>query len=123
MATFDDATVGTSTNGTVPDFGLSKKSEPVVRNVQFGDGYSQRISFGLNQEPERIGSLTWTNRINADITAIETFFDARAGAESFTWNPPDGASSYKFIASSWNKQIDYAGVSTLSATFQQVFEP
>jgi phage-related protein len=122
MATFDDATVGTSTNGTVPDFGLSKKSEPAVRNVQFGDGYSQRITFGLNQDP-KIWDLRWTNRINADIIAIETFFEARAGAESFTWNPPDDASSYKFIASSWNKQIDYAGVSTLSATFQQVFEP
>lgn len=122
MATFDDATVGTSTNGTVPDFGAAKKSEPTVKNVQFGDGYAQRIVFGLNQSSKE-WDLKWVNRTNADITAIETFFEARAGAESFTWNPPDDASSYKFIVSSWVRQIDYAGIGTLSATFKQVFEP
>jgi hypothetical protein len=31
MATFDDATVGTSTGGTTPDFRASKKSQPAVR--------------------------------------------------------------------------------------------
>jgi phage-related protein len=122
MATFDDATVGTSTNGTVPDFGLSKKSEPAIRNVQFGDGYSQRLVVGLNQSPKE-WNLTWVNRSNADITAIETFLDARAGAQSFTWTPPDGATAYKFIAQSWNRKLEYAGISTLDATFRQVFEP
>jgi phage-related protein len=52
MATFDDATVGTSTNGTAPDFGLSKKSEPAIRTTKFGDGYEQRVGFGLNQSPK-----------------------------------------------------------------------
>jgi phage-related protein len=56
MATFDDATVGTSTGGTTPDFRASKKSEPAVRSVQFGDGYQQRITFGLNQDPKEFGT-------------------------------------------------------------------
>lgn len=122
MATFNDATVGTSTGGTTPDFGLSKKSQPVVRTARFGDGYEQRVVFGLNQSPKE-WTLEWSNRTNADIALIEAFFESLDGAGSFTWTPPDDASSYKFVVSSWNTQFNYAGIATLSATFRQVFEP
>lgn len=122
MATFDDATVGTSTNGTAPDFGLSKKSEPIIRTTKFGDGYEQRVAFGLNQSPKE-WTLQWSNRTNADIALIEAFFEGLDGATSFTWNPPDDVSSYQFVVSSWNTQFNYAGIATLSATFRQVFEP
>ena len=33
-----------------PLVGASKVSQPSVRNVQFGDGYSQRLRFGLNTD-------------------------------------------------------------------------
>ena len=59
MATFNDATVGTSTGGTTPDFGSSRKSQPNVRKVQFGDGYEVRLTYGLNQNP-RVWDLKWT---------------------------------------------------------------
>ena len=122
MATFDDATVGTSTNGTAPDFGLSKKSEPAIRTTKFGDGYEQRVGFGFNQSPKE-WTLEWSNRTNADIAAIEAFFESLNGATSFTWTPPNDASSYKFVVSSWNTQFNYAGIATINATFRQVFEP
>ena len=32
-----------------PSYGTSKKSEPNIRLAQFGSGYSQRSTFGINQ--------------------------------------------------------------------------
>ena len=122
MATFNDATVGTSAGGTTPDFGLTKKSEPRVRTVQYGDGYSQRLIYGLNQNP-KVWDLTWTATSNSDADAIESFLDARAGSESFDWTPPAGGSSGKYICSSWNRELKYTNINTITATFIQVFEP
>ena len=93
MATFNDATVGTSTGGTTPDFGATKNNEPRIRTTKFGDGYEQRVTFGLNQNPKR-WDLTWTAKTNADADAIEAFFDARAAdAASFDWTPLDESTS------------------------------
>jgi phage-related protein len=89
--------------------------------VQFGDGYSQRLTFGLNQNPKS-WSLTWeVSETNAD--TIEDFLDARGGTESFDWTPPDTATSYKWICEQWTKTIPYLNRATISATFMQVFEP
>jgi phage-related protein len=89
--------------------------------VQFGDGYSQRLVFGLNQNP-KTWSLTWEVS-ETDADTIETFLDARGGAESFDWTPPDTATSYKWICEQWNKTIPYLNRATITATFVQVFEP
>jgi phage-related protein len=83
MATFDDATVGTSTGGTTPDFRASKKSQPAVRAVKFGDGYEQRLTFGLNQDPKE-WDLTWTAKTTADADAIEAFLMHGAGKSLLT---------------------------------------
>lgn len=125
MATFDDSTVGTSTGGTTPDFGATKKSEPKVRRVQFGDGYEQRLLYGIpgHMNP-KVWDLTWTAKTNSDADAIEAFFDARANdAASFDWTPLDEATSYKWICRSWQRDHQYANVNRITATFEQVFEP
>ena len=122
MATFNDATVGTSTGGTTPDFSLTKKSEPRVRSVQYGDGYQQRIRYGLNTNPKS-WDLKWTAKSNADADAIEAFFDARAGVEAFDWTPPAGGNSGKYLCPNWNRELQYANINIITATFIQVFEP
>ena len=122
MATFNDATVGTSTGGTTPDFGAQKSSQPNVRVAQFGSGYSQRTTFGLNQNP-KIWNLLWSTLSNSDADAIETFFDARAGVEAFDWTPIEDTTAYKFICTQWQRTHVYADISQINATFQQVFEP
>ena len=35
-----------------PSYGAQKRSQPVVRTVQFGDGYQARLTMGLNQNPK-----------------------------------------------------------------------
>jgi hypothetical protein len=104
-----------------PTYGAQKTSQPSVRKVQFGDGYSQRLVFGLNQNP-KTWSLTWEVS-ETDADTIETFLDARGGAESFDWTPPDTATSYKWVCEQWNKTIPYLNRATITATFVQVFEP
>jgi phage-related protein len=104
-----------------PDFGATKSSRPKVRNVQFGDGFSQRLRYGLNQDAKQ-WDLTWQNISEADSDTIEAFLEARGGAESFDWSPPDETETYKWICQQWSKQMTSAGLNQLTATFQQVFE-
>jgi phage-related protein len=122
MATFDDGTVGTSTGGTTPDFGAQRKSQPVVRSAKFGDGYEQRVQFGINQDP-KTWDLRWSTKSNTDATKIEQFFEARRGVESFDWTPIGSSTSYKWLCRTWQREFQYADINTVSATFEQVFEP
>lgn len=105
-----------------PTYGAQKSSRPVVRTVQFGDGYQQRLTYGLNQNPKS-WSLTWEVS-ETDADTIETFLNARAvDNASFDWTPLDEATSYKWICPEWNKTVPYLNRATITATFQQVFEP
>tara|TARA_R100000654_G_scaffold17326_1_gene36318 strand:+ start:36 stop:413 length:378 start_codon:yes stop_codon:yes gene_type:complete len=123
MATFDDATVGTSAGGTTPSYGQQKRSAPLTRTVRFADGYEHRILFGIaaHQNP-KIFNFTF-NKSQADAAKIEQFLDNKAGTESFNFTPPGEASSLRFVCESWNKSIPYNNRATIQATFRQVFEP
>jgi phage-related protein len=113
MATFPSIT---------PTYGAQKTSQPKVRQVQFGDGYSQRLTVGLNQDP-KVWSLTWEVS-ETDSDTIEAFLNARAAdGASFDWTPPDEATAYKWICYEWSKSIPYLSRATIQASFTQVFEP
>lgn len=105
-----------------PTYSATKKSEPTVRTAQFGDGYQQRVTFGLNQNPKE-WSLTF-NVSEDDADVIEAFLDARAAdAASFDWTPPDSVTSYKWICPSWTRELFSVDRSRIDVTFRQVFEP
>ena len=113
MATFPSIT---------PTYGLQKNNAPVVRKVQFGDGYEARLTYGINQNP-KVYSLTFEVS-ETDADTIETFFDARAADNaSFDFTPPGEGSSSKFVCEQWSKSIPYLNRATINTTFRQVFEP
>ena len=113
MATFPSIT---------PTYGVQKRSAPVVRKVQFGDGYEARLKYGLNQNP-KVWSLTFEVS-ETDADTIETFLDARASDNaSFDWQPPGGSTTYKWVCEQWSKSIPYLNRATIQATFREVFEP
>ena len=59
-----------------PTFNAVKSSQPAIKTTKFGDGYEQRTTFGLNQNPKE-WSLTFM--VNAtDSATIEDFLDAMA---------------------------------------------
>ena len=103
-----------------PTYGTRKTNSPIVKTTQFGDGYQQRVQFGLNQNP-KVFSLTF-NVSETDADTIETFLDARGGTESFDFTPPGETSSSKFICRSWTKSMPYNNRATINATFEEVFE-
>lgn len=116
MATFPDIAVS---------YGAQKSSAPRTRTVQFGDGYQQRLLYGIpgHMNPKE-WQLSWENITETDADTIETFLNARAeDSASFDWTPPDEATSYKWICQQWEKRIDYPTRVTINASFMQVFEP
>lgn len=101
-----------------PTYGAQKTSQPKVRQVQLGDGYVQRLTFGLNQDLKTWNLTFEVSETDAD--TIETFLEARGGSEYFTWTPPDETTSYKWICLNWSKTIPYLNRATIQATFQEV---
>ena len=113
MATFPSIT---------PTYGVQKRSNPSVRTVRFGDGYEQRTTLGINQNP-KVYQLTFEVS-ETDADTIETFLDARAADNaSFDFTPPGDGSSSKFVCESWTKSIPYLNRASIQASFRQVFEP
>lgn len=115
MATFPSVT---------PAYGAQKTSRPRTRTVQFGDGYQQRLLYGIpsHMNPKE-WDLTW-NVSETDADTIETFLNARAeDSASFDWTPLDETTSYKWICPEWSKTIPYNNRATITARFIQVFEP
>ena len=104
-----------------PTYGTQKRSEPNVRIAQFGSGYSQRTTFGINQNPKQFDLTFVVSETDAD--TIETFLNQRGGVENFTFTPPGESSSMKFICRQWDKSIPYLNRATIQATFEEVFEP
>ena len=54
-----------------PQYSATKRSQPNLRVTQFGDGYQQRTTFGLNQDPK-----VWTEN-NIEFTVPEGVTKAR----------------------------------------------
>jgi len=105
-----------------PTYGVQKSSAPVTRKVQFGDGYEQRLTFSLNQNPKSFSLTFEVSETDAD--TIETFLNARAvDNASFDFTPPGEGSSSKFVCEQWTKSIPYLNRATIQTTFRQVFEP
>ena len=55
-----------------PTYGIRKTSAPNVRIAQFGSGYSQRTTFGLNQNPKTYSLTFEVSETDAD--TIEDFW-------------------------------------------------
>lgn len=104
------------------DFSAQKKSKPDVLMIKFGDGYEQRQAFGINNV-KKMWSLTFSYRENSEADAIEAFLVARNAVESFTWTEPYGSTAELWVCREWTRTIEKATRSTITATFEQVFDP
>jgi phage-related protein len=104
-----------------PTYDATEISEPRIRKFQAGDGYEQRITFGLHSDAKE-WSLTFASRTDSQREDILTFLEARGGVESFDWTPPRGAAG-KYVCEKWQTTIQSHNSSTIQATFRQVYEP
>jgi phage-related protein len=109
-----------------PDRYFSSTIEAGLLEVRFGDGYSQRISAGINPIIEK-WDLAFKNKTYAQGRLIENFLRHREG-RSFTWKPP-GRAETRVICKAWRLETINYGLTdssgsfcTVTATFEQVYE-
>lgn len=102
-------------------FEATESSKPRARKFQAGDGYEQRIRFGLNTNPKE-WSLTFANRTDTERDNIVAFLDARGGVEAFDWTPPRGTAG-KYVCEEWQVTLSNCNNNQVQATFRQVYEP
>jgi phage-related protein len=107
--------------GFTPSFEATEASKPRARKFQAGDGYEQRIRFGLNTNPKE-WSLVFSNRTDTERDTILAFLDARGGVDSFDWTPPRGTAG-KYVCEDWQTTLSNCNNNQIRATFRQVFEP
>jgi phage-related protein len=103
-----------------PSFQATESSKPRVRKFQAGDGYEQRVRFGLNTDPKE-WTLTFANRDDTERETILGFLEARAGVEAFDWTPPRGGAG-KFVCEEWQTTLSNCNNNQIQATFREVFE-
>ena len=104
-----------------PSFEATESSKPRAQKFQAGDGYEQRVRFGLNTDPKE-WSLIFSERTDSERDAILAFLEARAAVESFDWTPPRGIAG-KYLCEEWQVTMRNYNFNTIQATFRQVFEP
>ncbi|SDI07242.1 phage tail protein [Pseudomonas panipatensis] len=88
-----------------------------VREAKFGDGYSQAVGDGINNEWE-VWEISRIGR-KALIDDIRAFFRRHGGWKSFSWTSPSGMQGL-FRCSNIQLAPHGAGKFTISATFTQV---
>lgn len=96
-------------------------ARPRVLKAQFGDGYAQRMADGLNARVATY-SVAFNHKANATAQAIAAFLDARGGHEWFYWTPVGGAQG-KYVCASWSVQPVTDKLTSVTAEFEQVFDP
>ena len=104
------------------EFGAVKTAKPTVTAIKFGDGYEQRVAHGINTSPKS-WNLRFQNRSTDEIDEIMEFLDARGGTESFDWTPPRESDSIRVVCREWSRSVDNPTTDSVSARFDQVYEP
>jgi phage-related protein len=104
-----------------PRVGSSGDDQPDILESKFGNGYSQRLSVGINNIAGTY-AVSFTGD-EAYIRQIKEFFIRHKGANHFLWTPPMESQGAYITTSGWQLQTHGKKKYTLSTTFQQVFNP
>lgn len=99
--------------------GGSGDEQSTVRTAQFGEGYRQTSSDGMNSSRESWG-VSHTGTIER-VLEIRDFLRSHAG-RSFLWRNPLGELGL-YQAPARNMRVIARNVATITATFEQAFHP
>ena len=111
MATFPSIT---------PTIASSRSTKARVLRADFGDGYTARVTDGINVIKDTWDVEWLVSETDAD--TITDFLEARAGAENFDWTAPGESSSKKWICEEWTRNYVSSEHTSISAIFEQVFD-
>tara|TARA_R100001163_G_C4962516_1_gene125728 strand:- start:232 stop:573 length:342 start_codon:yes stop_codon:yes gene_type:complete len=105
-----------------PIYNTRIDAQPKVNVLSFGDGFEQRLTEGLNQNPLSVNLVFELSQTDAN-TAI-TFLNARVDdGASFDYTLPSESTSRKFVCTSFPRTIPFLNRVRLSCVFREVFEP
>jgi phage-related protein len=83
-----------------------------AQRVQFGDGYSQILTDGLNSQSEVWECSTGPLDLD-DAYGIESYL-YRQGGQAFEWTPPDATKTFTAQFEGGELDLGYKNISTLS---------
>jgi len=105
-----------------PKYNYTITRQPAVNVISFGDGFEQRLTEGLNQNPITL-NLKFDLSQTDSTTAIN-FLNARiTDGASFTFLVPNENVTKNFVCLSYNTAIPFLNRVTLTCSFKEVFEP
>ena len=105
-----------------PDYGISIENNPKINIISFGDGFEQRLTEGLNQNPRKL-TLTFKNITETESDTLINFLNLRAtNAESFDYIPPNDVTGKFVVEGNYTKTINYANRANVRVIFREVFE-
>jgi phage-related protein len=92
--------------------------------MSLGNGYEHRIKDGINAKVESY-DLVFDKITDADLAAINAFFDVTNGVDHFLWTPPMAGhnTQKKFIVKDQSDEPIEYNCNRLTCVFQQVFDP
>jgi phage-related protein len=105
---------------SIKGFSIARKAK--INRVEFGDGYSQRSSIGINATPQT-GRLTWANLSKLQADELESFFDAACGVQAFEYTLPYRDLPQKWTSDAWDVRPLKSGLLwSVSATLKEEFD-
>ena len=105
-----------------PKYGYTVKRNPSMNVISFGDGFEQRLTKGLNQNPVSL-NLRFDLSQTESNTAITFLNDRITDGESFTFAIPNEGVTKNFTCKNYSTSIPFLNRVLLSCTFEEVFEP
>ena len=110
-----------SRTNPAPDVGVMRSHKPNLKIAEFGDGYSQRTAFGIQQTKLEV-SLNYSNVITAEKAALESFVNAHASGQAFFFTMPDEVEARKFYFTDWKYVYVKAGIFNVSLSMVECFD-
>ena len=105
-----------------PIYNTRIDAKPKVNVISFGDGFEQRLTEGLNQNPLSVNLVFELSQ--TDATTAINFLNARVDdGASFDYTLPSESSTRKFVCTSFPRTIPFLNRVRLRCVFREVFEP
>ena len=104
-----------------PSYNVQIRPNPSVNVVSFGDGFEQRLTEGLNQNPITVNLVFELSQAQAT-TAINFLNDRVNDSNSFDFELPNESSTRKFVCDSFPRTIPFLNRIKLTCVFREVFE-
>ena len=102
-----------------PSYGASVSQQPRIQEIQFGDGYIQRLADGVHNNLLTF-NLNFNLRNLSEVTAIIHFLSSKDGHKPFYFKAIAPYSVIKkFVCLSWSTAMEFDDNHNVQATFEE----